>query len=108
MYEKYSCAHLDNAVNTGGKERRRSAGDTERLEDGGGVIVDAVDTGQILTHHHAHADGKTVSNTLHSQLFELREPVGSMSPFLFMFELRAHIVDLIGDVFVIGGEIADV
>ena len=25
-----------------------------------------------------------------------------------MFELRAHIVDLIGDVFVIGGEIADV
>jgi len=38
----------------------------------------------------------------------LREEVRSLSPFLFVFELCAHLVHLEGDIFVIGGEVADV
>lgn len=100
-------AHLDDTIDTGGEEGGRSAGDTEGFEDGGRVVVDSVDSGQVLAHHHAHADSETIANTLHSEFLELTKERGSVSHFRFVLELSAHLVDFVGDVFVVGGKLAN-
>jgi hypothetical protein len=62
-----------------------------------------------LAHHHAHANGKTIANTLQSKFFHLfEENIASALPFRFVFKLSAHLMDFKGDILVILRELANI
>ena len=103
-----SSAHLDDSVDTRCEKTGGCAGNTETLEDYRAVVVNGVNSGQVLAHHHAHTNGKTIANALHAKFLELSKKIGTVSPFRLMFELCAHLMHFVVDIFVVCGKIANI
>lgn len=98
---------LDKTKDTGSEETNGSSAESNRVEDGWRVVVERIDTRQVLEHHECHAKEEPVTVSRHEGLLQFCDERAVGAQVILTIDLVVDHLDLPGEVWVILLQVAD-